>query len=128
MMTIRRTLAAAIAVAALAAPAASAQQDLRSPDAIDAAREQRQDIPRGGMTDAFLESDEYPFVPASPGHPSEVESFPQISPPAEAASSGGGGVDWTLVGLGSAGLLLFAGGVVALGTRTRPAPRRHLSA
>ena len=113
-MTFRRTAAAALAAAMLAAPAAaSAQtQDLRSPDAIDAAQS------HGRARFA---------VPASPGHPSEVGHAalpPQLDPP----TRDGGGVDWALVGLGSAGLLAFAGGAVALGTRPWHAPHTRLGA
>ena len=131
-MTFRRTLAAALAATAIAAPAASAQpadmhgpaaqaaarsqqwQDLRSPDAVDAATH------RG--TSAMT-------AVASPGHPSEVADAAPLPPASDAAlTTSDDAIDWATLGLGIAGLVLFLGGVVALATRTRPAPRTRPSA
>jgi hypothetical protein len=126
-MTIRRTLAAALAATAIAAPAASAQpadthaapapasaqrqqRDLRSPDAMDAAIHPRRAT--------------WFSIPVSPGHPSEAGHPAPLSPlTGEEPAATGGAVDWATVGLGIVGLILFTTGVVALATRPRPAPR-----
>jgi hypothetical protein len=127
-MTIRRTLAAALAATAIAAPAASAQsadshaapalasaqrqqRDLRSPDAMDAAIHPRR------ATTWFA-------IPVSPGHPSEAGHTAPLAPlTGEEPAATGDAVDWATVGLGIVGLILFTSGVVALATRPRPAPR-----
>ena len=147
-MTFRRTLAAALAAGAIAAPAASAQpadthastvtvaataqqrQDLRSPDAVDAARAQRQDLRSADAVDAALRATKSSSaVITSPGHAGEPGHTTPLPPETEKAlAEGDGGIDWVTLALGSAGLVLFLGGVVALATRTRPAPRTRVSA
>jgi hypothetical protein len=136
-MTFRRTVAAALAATAIAAPAATAQpadihaplatahqqrQDLRSPDAIDAARAQRKDLRSPDALDAALRRGRSAIaVVSSPGHPSEAAHTTPLPPQTtEALADSGGGIDWATVALGSAALMLFLGGVVALMTRTRP--------
>jgi hypothetical protein len=134
-MTIPRLLAAALAAAAIAAPAASAEppagpvsfappqqrQDLRGEHARDAAIHP-EDAPR-------IHSRLAPFTgPVSPGHPSEAANTTPFAPVDDRpVSAAGDGVDWPTLGLGVAGLVLFVGGVVALATRTRSAPRTRVS-
>jgi hypothetical protein len=128
-MTISKTLAAALATMAIATPAAVAQpadmhastaqaaaqarqgQDLRSPDAIDAATHPRkaQAVNAPGATAVDSQSTTRPVAP----------------PPATAKSDDG--VDWTTIGLGIAGTLLVLGGIVAVTNRTRPTPRTRVS-
>ncbi len=117
-----RTLAAALAIAALAVPAAQAQpadihaplaraaaeaqnkQDLRSADARDAAQH-----PRGATA---VESAVQPGPPTWPVHPQ-----PLTPAPVAEVTDGGTGIQWTTIGLGIAGSLLAVGGLAALTTR-----------
>jgi hypothetical protein len=121
-MSITRTLAAALAIGALAVPAAQAQpadihaplaraaaeaqnkQDLRSADARDAAQH-----PRGA---AAGESTTLPGPPTWPAHPK-----PLTPAPVAEAGDGGTGITWTTIGLGIAGSLLAVSGLAALTTR-----------
>jgi hypothetical protein len=115
--TVRRTLVAALALAAIAAPAAQAEptyshdtpgktaapverQDLRSPDARDAANA-RPD----------LEID-------APGA-TAVDSATRPGPAQPAASDDANGVDWPAIGVGIAGSLFVIGGIAALTRRIR---------
>jgi hypothetical protein len=138
-MTIRRTLAAAVAaaaIAAIAAPAASAQP--ADMPASTAQAHQRQDLRGEHARDAAIHPEDAPLIhsrlapfsgPASPGHPSEVgNNTPLPLLDDEPLSASDNGVDWPTLGLGIAGLVLFMGGVVALATRTRSAPRTRVSA
>jgi hypothetical protein len=120
-MSITRTLAAALAIGALAVPAAQAQpadihaplaraaaeaqnmQDLRSADARDAAQH-----PRGATA---VESAAQPGPPTWPARPQPV-----IPAPVDEVTGGGHGIDWT-IGLGIAGSLLAVSGLAALTTR-----------
>ena len=113
-MTIARTLALALAVAVLAVPAAQAmpidgpvapaalKQDLRSPDARDAATHPR------------------PPVIVQPGQPTWPLHPQRIVPVRTPAPTGDtGGADWILVGLAGALAVAVSGGGVALARRTR---------
>ena len=121
-MSITRTLAAALAIAALAVPAAQAQpadkhasvaqaaakaqnkQDLRSADARDAAQH-----PRSATA---VESTTQPGPPTWPAHPQ-----PLTPAPVAEVTDGGTGIDWTTIGLGIAGSLLAVSGLAALTSR-----------
>lgn len=131
-MTIPRTLAAALAAAAIAAPAASAEP-AAGPASFAQAHE-RQDLRGEHARDAAIHPEDAPQIhsrlaPVSPGHPSEAANTTPLAPvdvaPVSAADDG---VDWPTLGLGIAGLVLFMGGVLALATRTRSAPRTRVSA
>ena len=139
-MRIARTLAATLAICALAAPVASAQppdmhdqlatasaqqsqtQDLRSPDARDAAtatRSQRQDLRAPDTRDAALRLHRsglavgtYEPVAAEPA---------SATPPVETT---GDGVDWTTIALGIAGSLFAVVGVALISSRRRTPPLR----
>jgi hypothetical protein len=122
-MTIPRTLAAALAIAAIAVPAtaqaqpadshgsAAAQarvaqhkQDLRSPDTRDAAK---------GVTRSVL-----PVAPQWPVDPQPVTSAPAAQPSTKADD----GVDWATIAIGIAGSLI-AVGLLALVLNRRHTPR-----
>ena len=119
-MSRMRILVALLAAMALAAPAAQAQpadhqpakppqQDLRSPDAVDAAREHNAATP--------------PF-PGPPTWPSDPQP---ISTPA-ATSDDGGGIDAPTIALGILGSLLAVLAVLAvtgIAERSRRGKRRH---
>lgn len=124
-MTPARIVAAALAALAIAAPAASAvtppddppakavvvhTQDLRSPDARDAALGARQDLRSPDARDAVLRS---------PGAPSAHPGVPASDP---IPVSSGSSVDWTAIVL-AAGLGLFAICLVALFATRRRTPR-----
>ena len=117
-----RSAALALALAALAAPAATAQQhDLRSPDTRDAAHSAQppQDLRSPDTRDAAAGRTTL-STPA-------VIKAPPSAPPAD-------GIDWTDAGIGAASLL----GLIALGLagtfsalhrrRGRPARRRTATA
>jgi hypothetical protein len=122
-MTISRMLAAALAIAAIAVPAtaqaqpadlhdalaqpaapAQSTQDLRSPDARDAGR--------------HISRTAQPQAPTWPVDPKPVTSTPAAQP----ADTSNGGVDWTIVLIGIAGVLIAVGGV-ALVVNHRHSPR-----
>lgn len=143
-MTIRCILAAALAAAAVAAPAAQARPaDLRAPGAPASAQERPpQDLRSPDAADAaMLRSDPPMAEPVrprgkalhpglrSPGHPSEAGNVRPFSPGSdEPLSRGRDGVDWATLGLGVAGIVLFLGGVIVLASRSGPAPRPPLGA
>ena len=124
-MTIRRTLAAALAATAIAAPAASAQPfDSHASSRLATAQEQQQDFRSPDAIDAAIHPKSASFITVSPGHPSEVGTTSPLPPLAdEKPAATGDAIDWATLGLGIVGLVLFMGGVVALATRTRPTPR-----
>ncbi len=130
-MTIRRTLAAALAATAIAAPAAAAQPaDMHASTAIAAAEAQRRQDLRG---EHAKDAAQHPRktqasqLPASPGHPSESGNTTPLPPVTAQATKSDDGVDWTTIGLGVAGTLLVFGGVVAMTIR-KPVPRGRVSA
>lgn len=131
-MTIPRTLAAALAAAAIAAPAASAEP--AAGPASFAQAPERQDLRGEHARDAAIHPEDAPQIhsklaPVSPGHPSEAANTTPLPPVDDApVSAADDGVDWPTLGLGIAGLVLFMGGVLALATRTRSAPRTRVSA
>ena len=149
-MTIRRTLAAALAAAAVAAPAATAKpvsdmhastaqaaaaaqahqrQDLRSPDARDAAQHPRKSPVVVNAPGATVVDSQSTGTPVAPGQPTwSVNPQPISQAPAPAAAPSDDGVDWVTIGLGIAGTLLVLGGIVALTSRTRTTPRARVSA
>jgi len=123
-MTLTRTLLAALAATALAAPTALAQpgapggnaarlfptrhtQDLRSPDAIDAATRP------GAITQPL------PGPPSWPLHPRPITT---------PTTTTDHGVDGTTIGLGIAGSLLAAGGIAGIGRRSRRTRRQRVAA
>jgi hypothetical protein len=131
-MTIRRTLVAALAATAIAAPAATAAQppDMHASTAIAAAKaKQRQDLRGEHAKDAAQHPRETraSLPPASPGHPSESGNVKALPPVSAQVAKSDGGVDWTIIGLGVAGVLLVFGGIAALTIR-KPVPRTRLSA
>ena len=107
-MSITRTLAAALAIAALAAPT-SAAYDIHAPLARAAAKAQKHEDLRspdakvGAYTPGAIPAVSYPR-PVAPAH-------------AVQASDGSGGVSRTTIGLGIAGSLLAVGGLAAFTTR-----------
>lgn len=148
-MRTTRTLAATLAIAALAVPAAQAKpatdmhasvaqaaaeaqarQDLRSPDARDAATQARikQDLRSADSRDAAL----HPRGPGqavnAPGA-TTVDSAsvtgpanPRTIAPAPVAKVDDG-IDWLTIGLGIAGSLLVVSGLAALNSRRLHGPR-----
>jgi hypothetical protein len=105
-----RTVATALAVSALLAPAASAQQDLRSPDTRDAAE-------RAGHVQDLRMPDTQDFAAGRGLERSPVVEFVDV-PHAD-------GFDWTDAALGAAGSIgiVLAGAGAAITTvriRRRP--------
>jgi hypothetical protein len=131
-MTFRRTLAAALAATAIAAPAATAAQppDMHASTAIAAAAaQQRQDLRGEHAQDAAQHprKAQASLLAASPGHPSESGNVAPLPPLTAQATQSDDGVDWMTIGLGVAGTLLVLGGIVAF-TNRKPVPRTRLSA
>ena len=130
-MTIRRTLAAALAATAIAAPAATAAQpaDMHASTAIAAAKaQQRQDLRGEHAKDAAQHprKTQWRLLLASPGHPSESGNATPLPPVTALATKSDDGVDWTTIGLGVAGTLLVFAGIVSLTIR-KPVPRTRVS-
>jgi hypothetical protein len=138
-MSITRTLAAAVAICALAAPVASAaqppdmhasvaqaiakeraKQDLRSPDARDAATTpaRGQDLRTPDARDAAIHLHRSGIVVGS--------TAPAAARPAPApvAPSTGDGIDWLTIGLGIAGSLFAVAGIALISSRRRMPPLR----
>ena len=113
-MRITRTLTTAIAIAALAAPAAQArpadvpavQQDMRASVATAAAQQAKQ-RPLGHAGDADWNAVPQPSADTQP-----------ISPAPVSAPADDGGVGWTTLGLGILGALLAAGGIAGYARRS----------
>ena len=131
-MKIRRTLAAALAATAIAAPAAAAQPaDMHASTAIAAAKaQQRQDLRGEHAKDAAQhprKTQDSPVI-ASPGHPSESGNAKPVPPVTAHATRADDGVDWTTIALGVAGTLLALGCIVAMTNRSRRLPRARASA
>ena len=142
-MLIRRILAAALAAAAFAVPTAAfaqpadmhastaiaaakarQQQDLRSPDAIDAAQHPRKAVvvnaPGATVVDSQAKS-----TPVAPGQPTWAVNPKPLTPPAQpaTATASDDGTDWVAIGAGVGLTLLVFGGVAAF-ARNRPLPTR----
>jgi hypothetical protein len=107
---LQRIAALAVTVAALAAPVASAQQDLRSPDARDAARVSAPSAP------ALAGSAAYPS-PTRPDPALAQERYyssygdPEPVIPSPQPASPDGGIGWLpVVLLAASGVLVVAGG------------------
>jgi hypothetical protein len=112
-----RSAALGLTLAVLAAPTAAAQEDLRSPDARDAARA------------AELRQDERLQDLRSPDARDAAEGRGSFNAPdvtvvkVSEPTSSGGGIDWADAGIGAGGLLglilLAVGSTLAI-TRRRP--------
>ncbi len=123
-MTIRRTLAAALAATAIAASTATAAQpaDMHASTAIAAAKaQQRQDLRGEHAKDAAQHprKTQWRLLLASPGHPSESGNATPLPPMNAQATASDDGIDWMTIGLGLAGTLLAVGGIAALSNRSR---------
>jgi len=147
-MSIARTLAATLAVTALAVPAAQARpadihaymhasapqttqkaqqyRDLRMPDTIDAADAINAAKLRGHGAAAVnapgataVGSASRPAPHTLPGPPTWPVNPQPITPAHAAKVVDDGGVDWTPIVLGIVGGLLAVGGIVLLTTRRR---------
>jgi hypothetical protein len=144
-MSISRKLAAALAIAAVAVPAATAQaqpadmhasvaqaaakanerQDLRSADARDAAIHPRgPGHPVNALGATAVDSASQKPLPGAPTWP--VNPQPIKSAPAAEPVDTGDGVDWTTIALGIAGSLIAVGGLALVANRRRT-PRLRTS-
>ena len=104
-MSITRTLAAALAIAALTAPTATAY-DIHAPLARAAAKAHKNEDQR---------SPDAKFGAHTPGPPTWPVNAQSITP--AKATDSDNGVDWTTIALGIAGSLLAAGGLTAFASR-----------
>jgi hypothetical protein len=149
--TLPRTVAAALAITALAAPTALARpidplsldskdapvfsggtQDLRSPDAQDAASARRQDLRHlaagaGITTSSLAGTTEDPESAAA--YAQERYYSTSVKPtPVQASTSGGGDTDdgapWAIFALSLAGAALAGAGGASLAGKTRVRARR----
>ena len=149
-MAIRRTLAAALAASAIAAPAAVAMpappdmhastaqhgakvqqsgQDLRSPDAADAALHPRKSPVVVNAPGATVVDSQSTDKPVAPGQPTWAVNPQPLHAPAQPASTSASddGTDWTTIAIGAGLTLLIIGGI-ALVSRSKALPRTRLSA
>ena len=144
MRSMYRVVLVSAATAALAVPAtAAAQQDLRSPDARDAATSA---VPQPAQDLRSPDGRDAATLPARPQQlrpvqdlrsPDAVDGARGVPPSAPVASpvtvirSAGGGFDWGDAGIGAGGalavVLLGAGGVLLAGQRrgAGPSPLAH---
>ena len=133
-MSITRTLAAALAIAALAAQTATAY-DIHAPLARAAAKAQKNEDLRspdakvGAYTPGAIPAVTYtsgttaaPATRHLPGPPTWPVN-PQPITPAR-VTDGDNGADWTTIGLGIAGSLLAVGGLAAFTRRHSRRTRR----
>lgn len=148
-MTIRHSLAAALVASAIAAPAAGAmpappdmhastaqaahvqqsRQDLRSPDAADAALHPRKSPVVVNAPGATVVDSQSTDKPVAPGQPTWAVNPQPLHAPAQPASTSAtdDGTDWTTIALGAGLTLLIIGGI-ALMSRSKALPRTRLSA
>ena len=131
-MKISRTLAAALAATAIAAPAATASQpaDMHASTAIAAAKaQQRQDLRGEHAKDAAQHprKTQESLVIASPGHPSESGNARPLPPVTAQATASDDGIDWMTIGLGLTGTLLAVGGIAALSNHSRRPSQSRVS-
>jgi hypothetical protein len=114
--SIIRTITTAIAIAALAAPTALASPADTSPavaKAAAAAAQHKQDVRSPDAVDAATR----PPLAGPPTWP--VNPQPITSAPTAKVADGGNGVAWATIGLGIAGSLLAIGGIATLSRRRR---------
>ena len=118
---ITSSAAVGLALAAFAAPAAIAQQDLRNPDSRAPAASVSQDLRSPDTVDAADGRGTF----SAP----EVTVVKVPAPSVPVASTSGGGLDWADAGIGAGGMLtliLLAGaGSVTVLHRRQHGPRRR---
>jgi hypothetical protein len=125
-MSITRTLAAALAIGALVAPAAQAQPaDMHASTALAAARaQQKQDMRSPDARDAALHPRE-----VGKAAPRSLPAAQTIAPAATTETTNGSGVDWASIAVGVAASLLVMAGLVAINSRrTRRLHRPRVTA
>lgn len=110
-----------------AGSATQLSQDLRSPDAIDAAQHPRkaQAVDAPGATAVDSQSTNTPVAPGQPTWAVNPQPIPPA--PAPAATPTDDGVDWGTIGIGLAVTLLVLGGIAVVTSRTRSTPRTRVS-
>ena len=113
-----------------AAAKAKRVQDLRSPDAVDAAVHPRKSPVIVNAPGATVVDSQAKSTPVAPGQPTWAVHPKQLPPPSQTATAtkSDDGVDWTTIGIGVGLTLLLVGGIAALTARTRPTPRTPASA
>jgi hypothetical protein len=123
-----RSAALGLALAALAAPTAVAQQDLRSPDTRDAAEGYAPSPPSAIVSSPAqdLRSPDARDAAAGRGTFNSPEVTVVKVPEPSPAPSSGGGLDWGDAGIGAGGLLglilLGLGGTLAVMHRSQRVP------
>jgi hypothetical protein len=123
-----RSAALGLALAALAAPTAVAQQDLRSPDTRDAAEGYAPSPPSANVSSPAqdLRSPDARDAAAGRGTFNSPEVTVVKVPEPSPAPSSGGGLDWGDAGIGAGGLLglilLGLGGTLAVMHRRQRVP------
>jgi hypothetical protein len=123
-MSTIRTLAAALAVAAVAAPGAQAKPAAENPAQADmhastALAQPRQDLRSADARDAAKPHVRGPAMTPAPGQPTWPENPQVLIPPktTQPAPHADSGVDWVTIGIGVAGSVLAISGVVLVASR-----------
>jgi hypothetical protein len=121
-----RALGAVLAALLIAVPAAAADtQDLRSPDARDAALvTTRQDLRSPDARDAAAQAEDPTSTsvyvsPAAAFTDTVAPAYGSATPPRSVSSNSSAGVDWTSIAFALAGALLVIGAAAAITTRRR---------
>jgi hypothetical protein len=126
-MRTTRTLVAALATIALAAPAAQAQPtDVHSPQAHAATTiQKRQDLRSADAIDASVNPSVHAVnAPGATAADSASVVGPAPARPVTATPADDGGIDWQTIAIGIAGSLVAVGGLgLMLGRRNRQTQR-----
>jgi hypothetical protein len=123
------TATLAIAIAALAAPAALARPADTPPAAATQEQEARPDAIDGYSQRPMNDRPSAPSAPPQPGPPTwPTDPEPISSARAGSASHDEGGVDWTTIGVGIAGSLLVLGAIAGITSRARRSGRARIAA
>ena len=118
-MTITRTLVAALAAFALAVPAAQAAQphDMHASVAMANAQANRQDMRSPDARDAALNAVRPAPAVNAPGATAVDSQSKLPAAPSAPVAPADDGIDWTTIALGIAGSLIAVGGIALLANR-----------
>jgi hypothetical protein len=118
-MHVTRTLATAFAIGALAAPAAQARPaDIHAPLAGAAQADKKQDMRSPDARDAAGNRRPLPGPPTWPANPQPIDPAPAVQ------TADGSGIDWAPIAMGIAAGLAAIAGLFVLNSRRMRRPQR----